>query len=229
MFDLSFKHGITAASCKNFIDCGIIQGGILGDYQGAYGLAKVAFRLLDRHKPTPLEAGLNFVFGHFVSHWRAPYRESLQAFERAQQVGKEMGNVSHTAYATALETVRLLLTGQQLDECHAHCERAAAYLIGIHALGPLEAVDMVRRAIGQLRASDGAPPDTSDEDFKAKMASRRGNAQYLFRMGRSRPWSASCWVTPKARQRAGRHFMTRRTPPAGTSLFAQCRPPCSRR
>jgi GAF domain-containing protein/HPt (histidine-containing phosphotransfer) domain-containing protein len=133
-------------------------------------------------------------------------------------VGKEMGNVSHTAYATALETVRLLLTGQQLDECHAHCERAAAYLIGIHALGPLEAVDMVRRALGQLRASDGAPPDTSDEDFKAKMV-KGGNAQYLFSHGQIQAMVS--FLLGDAEAAARWDAFTTPYLPAGTSLFAQ--------
>lgn len=217
MFDLSFSHGITAASCKNFMDCGIIQGGILGDYPGAYRLAKVAFTLLERYKPTPLEAGLNFVFGHFVSHWRAPYRESLQAFERAQQAGKEMGNISHTAYACAMETLRLLLTGQQLDECQAHSDRAAAYLTGIHALGPLEAVDLVRRALVRLRGEDAAPAEGSDEDFTARLIKGR-NAQYLFSHGQLQAMVSFLLGDLEAAARWDAFI----TPylPAGTSLFA---------
>ena len=66
-----------------------------GRLPAAYRLGKVAFTLLERYAPTPLEAGLNFVFGAFVSHWRAPYREAFEAFaKRAQRIGLEMGDIS---------------------------------------------------------------------------------------------------------------------------------------
>jgi hypothetical protein len=64
MFDLALCHGVTEISCKNFVDCGIIQGGILGDYDVAYRLGQTAFRLLERYRPTPLESSVQFVFGY---------------------------------------------------------------------------------------------------------------------------------------------------------------------
>ncbi|HKO93379.1 MAG TPA: serine/threonine-protein kinase PknK, partial [Polyangiaceae bacterium] len=36
MFDLALCHGISPVSAKNFVDCGMIQGAVLGDYASAY-------------------------------------------------------------------------------------------------------------------------------------------------------------------------------------------------
>ena len=127
MFDLALTHGLTAVACKNFVDCGMIQGANLGNYDRAYRLGKVAFALLERYKPTSLESSVNFVFAAFVSHWRTPYREGLEAFARAKRTGVESGDSFHAAYAYAMEVHRHLSLGTPLDDCNAKAESAVAF------------------------------------------------------------------------------------------------------
>ena len=181
MFDLATTHGVSAASAKNFVDCGIIQGGVLGDYATARRLAMAAFELLKEYSPAPVEAGVNFVFANFVSHWRAPFRESLEAFKRAKKIGRELGNVGHTAYAYALETQRLYLVGTSLDGCAEAVREANAYLRQSRARATLPAVMTVEHAVGKLRAMavDPSSPPLTDEEAEAQIRAS-GNGPFMF-------------------------------------------------
>ena len=182
MFELATTHGVTVASAKNFVDCGIIQGGVLGDYATAYRLAQAGFELIKQYSPAPLEAGLNFVFANFVSHWRAPYRESLEAFARAKKIGRELGNVGHTTYAYALETQRVFAVGTELDECAAVVRNNCAYLRQVRAQGTLPAAFTVAQAIARLR---GEPVDWSVPELSGTQPDTRpsGNGPFMFAHG----------------------------------------------
>lgn len=181
MFDLGTTFGVTVASAKNFVDCGIIQGGILGDYATAHRLGKVAFELVKQYSPAPLEAGVNFVFANFVSHWRAPYREGLEAFKRAKKIGRELGNLGHTAYAYALETQRLFLAGVPLDTCAEAVREAHLYLGQIHARGTLPAVATVAQAIGRLQGQpvDPSTPIMTEAESQVRMRESK-NGPFMF-------------------------------------------------
>ena len=117
MFDLALTRGVAAVSCKNFIDCGILQASILNNQDVAYRLGRAAFKLLERFAPTPVESSVNFVFGGFISHWKAHFSEGTRAHELAQKRGLELGDMSHVAYAWAHRTQRSIVSGRLLEEC----------------------------------------------------------------------------------------------------------------
>jgi predicted ATPase len=77
MFDLALSHGLTPVSAKNFVDCGMIQGSVIGDYASAYRLGQIAFRVLERYQAKSLGSQVHFVFATYVSQWRAPYAAAL--------------------------------------------------------------------------------------------------------------------------------------------------------
>jgi predicted ATPase/signal transduction histidine kinase len=184
MFDLALTEGTTAVSCKNFVDCGMIQAGILGDFTTAYRLGKVAFALLERDAPSPLESAVNFVFASFVSHWRAPYREGLEAFSRAQRAGVEAGDVLHAMYAYALEVHRHLSVGTPLGACYSKSETAVAFLKQTQSIMEMMAVRIAQRAFNQLRGSGAGPqvmPPLEDEFTREVIAMR--NPQWIFMNG----------------------------------------------
>jgi len=155
MFDLAMTHGVTAVSCKNFVDCGMIQAGSLGDFATAYRLGRVALALLERYAPAPLESAVNLVFAAFVSHWRAPYQEGLDAFARAKRFGLAAGDVLSTAYAYALEVQRLLSLGIPLDQCQMKADSAVAYLKQTRSVAQLRTVTIAQRALTLLRGGSG--------------------------------------------------------------------------
>lgn len=180
MFDLALTYGTTAVSCKNFADCGIVQGGILGDYDRAYRLGQAAFDLLQEYAPTPLECSVHFVFANFIAHWRANHREGDAHFRIAERKGPETGDVKHTAYALALHAQRLLHVGTPLDEALKFVDDAETYLKQVHAVGGLLGVDVPRRALAQLRGTTEGLP--SEEAFTQRMSGAH-NAQWLYSYG----------------------------------------------
>jgi histidine kinase len=187
MFDLALSYGTTAASCKNFVDCGIIQGAVLGDYERAYRLGKVAFEFLGRESSKPLASAVSFVFASFVSHWRMHYRESFEAYVDTERWGLELGDMPHTTYAAAISTQRWFFVGRPLDTCESKAVAATAILKQAGAQNQLNGVLLVQRAMARLR---GSPDDQallreeSDAEFTERLRATK-NAQWLFLHGHS--------------------------------------------
>lgn len=181
MFDLGLTHGITAESAKNFVDCGLILGGVLGDFAAAYRLGKVAFQVLERFHAGALACQVHFVFAAYVSPWGAPYAESLASFRESCRLGLEAGDHIHLAFARALELRMLLHLGRHLDECAAEVVSAEALSERIRAAIQRDAVRLVRRAVECLR--DPLDDAARSEGLTAQLTqeiSDSGNAQWNF-------------------------------------------------
>ncbi|HKO48606.1 MAG TPA: AAA family ATPase [Polyangiaceae bacterium] len=214
MFDITLTHGRTLVSCKNMVDCAIIQGGILGDYDTAYRLGQAAFSMLERYSPTPLEAGVNFVFAAFVSHWRAPLKEGLEAFERAVRVGVEQGDPRHASFARVHAFQRMLLVGAGLDDVHAEAERLIPALLEGRAANALQGARAAQRVVDRLRGST-ANAEPSDA-FAAGLAAF-GNAQWLFYYGQAEMMASVLLAVPDQAE----HWLSFTEPvvPAGVALY----------
>ncbi len=185
MFDIALTSGVTQVSCKNFVDCGIIQAAILGNHDVAYRLGRTAFKLLERYAPTPLESAVSFVFGGFVSHWRAHFREGNQAYEVAQRRGVELGDYQHLAYAWAHRTQRSILTGRPLEDCQRELAEAVGLLTRIHASGQIVGTLVAARALGRLRPAEGqdeAAIAQGDAEATATVLGSK-NAQWAYSYG----------------------------------------------
>ena len=186
MFDIALTQGVTVVSCKNFVDCGIIQAAVVGDHDVAYRLGKAAFKLLERYRPTPLECAVNFVFGGFVSHWKAHYREGSAAYDAAEQRGLELGDVQHVAYTWAHRTQRSYLVGRPLQECREELDAAIAFLTRVNGAGQRIGTLAAERALARLTASDAEPSATQQAD-DAATAQVLGsqNAQWAYSYGQA--------------------------------------------
>jgi predicted ATPase/GAF domain-containing protein/HPt (histidine-containing phosphotransfer) domain-containing protein len=184
LFDLAVTHGTVPASAKNFMDCGIVLGAMLGDYPRAYRMGKVAFTLLDRQVPTPLESAVNFVFGCFISHWGAGHREGLEALWVGYQRGVELGDVLHASYSIVHRAKTMFFAGHELGDCQAETERALAYTRETGAVGHAALPRIVARALSLLRGSGEPNPDLtlSDEAFTAEIA-RTENGHFMLVLG----------------------------------------------
>jgi len=215
MFDLALERGVTPVSCKNFVDCGIILGGILGDYEMAYRLGRAAFALVERYAPTPLESGVHFVFATFVSHWRAPFREGFDAYAHAVRTGHELGDLKHPVYTRVLVLQRMLLVGRSLDECRTECEGAVAALRQLGAANAVAGATAAQRVVSRLGGSiEGSRPS---DDFTRWLV-ELGNAQWLFSYGHAETM-ASIILGDLESAEAWQAF-TGSFLPAGTALFA---------
>lgn len=187
MFDIAIEHGTTALSSKNFVDCGIIQGGLLGNYDVAYRLGQAAFKLLERYPSTALEAAVHFVFASFVSHWRQDYQEGFESLDKCQALGLESGNHHHVAYAYVQRGMRLLYTGHAVTECDAENQRALTALTHARASTAITLTLPWRRMVARLTGSDGdeAAAQAADRDALVTLQQTK-NAQALYAFGQVR-------------------------------------------
>jgi histidine kinase len=181
LFDLALTHGTVPGSAKNFMDCGIVLGAILKDYGRAYRMGKVAFALLERQIPTPLESAVNFVFGCFISHFGAHFHEGLEALERGHRRGVELGDTLHASYSIVHHAKSTLFAGKPLVECRAAAELALAYTRATGAVGHEAVPRMLLRALDRLQAPEHAGPDAtlSDAEFGQEIE-KTGNDHFVF-------------------------------------------------
>ncbi len=181
LFDLALTHGTVPGSAKNFMDCGIVLGAILKDYGRAYRMGKVAFALLERQIPTPLESAVNFVFGCFISHFGAHFHEGLEALERGHRRGVELGDTLHASYSSVHHAKSTLFAGKPLVECRARAELALSYTRATGAVGHEAVPRMLLRALDRLQAPELAGPDAtlSDAEFGREIE-KTGNDHFVF-------------------------------------------------
>ena len=186
MFDRSLRSGVDAVSCKNFADCGILLIALLGDYDAAYRLGLAAFELLKRFSPTPVEAGVCFVFAGFLSHWKAPYREVFAVYDRAEKSGLALGDLQHVAYAKNDRVQRSLLIGARLLACREQVAETRRYLTHISAAGQLVNTLVVERAVARLtaRESEREAVAAADREATAVIVAEK-SAQYSYAYGQA--------------------------------------------
>ena len=191
MFDLALTHGVTEVSCKNFVDCGIVLGGMLGDSERAYALARAAFALMKRYEPSALAAGVHFVFGGNVSAWRAPLREAFEELAEAQRLAVRTGDVPHRMFALLFEQALAFTAGRDLDECRTRCLGAVGQMQKAGAVGHVAWAETVTCAIARLQGSEqkgaaaegnGATEASSPEALADRLRAM-GNGPALFMHG----------------------------------------------
>ncbi len=181
MFDLTLREGLTPYACKNVMDCGIIQGSVLGDYRRAFDFGQSAFALIERFRPTAIESSAAFVQAAFIAHWSMPVEESLTTFDHAETIGRQTGDVQHTLYAQTHRLHRLLLIGRPLPQVQEELERLVPALEAAKSVNHVVGAQVVRATLERLQGSE--------RDTEA-LAARRlgqwaelencGNAQWLF-------------------------------------------------
>lgn len=186
MFDRSLSRGVDAVSCKNFADCSIILMAFLGDYDAAYRLGTAAFELLKRFAPTPVEAGICFVFAGFLSHWKEPYPEVFAIYDRAEKSGLALGDLQHVAYAKSDRVQRSFWIGAQLRACREQVAETRRYLTHISATGQLVNALVVERAVARLTANEAQKEAVAaaDRDAMAVLLAEK-SAQYCFVYGQA--------------------------------------------
>jgi predicted ATPase/GAF domain-containing protein len=186
MFDLSLTRGVDAVSSKNFADCSIILMAFLGDYDTAYRMGQAAFQLLERFSPTPVEAGVCFVFAGFLSHWKEPYQEVFALYDRAEKSGLALGDLQHVAYAKNDRIQRSFLIGSRLRACREQVAETRRYLTHISAAGQLINTLVVDRASARLMASESEKEAVAAADREAMaVIVAEKSAQYCYAYGQA--------------------------------------------
>lgn len=195
MFDLSMTYGTTMVSCKNFVDCGIVMGNILGDYPAAYKFGEVAFALIEKYQAVALQPAVNFVFASYISQWRVPYQVSLDFFMRTKQSALAAGDVQILIYAYGHYVHRLFYVGTSFEKCDREITEAVSALEKRKAYGPLDLVKIFKyiiRRLGTRSAKDsfGKAEEGLNELFQSIKQTDNVVNLFLFAQGRA----LSCYL-----------------------------------
>jgi hypothetical protein len=178
MFDLALTHGVTEVSCKNFV-CGIVLGGMLGDTERAYALARAAFTLLKRYEPSAFAAGVHFVFGGNVSGWRAPLREAFAELAEAQRLAVQTGDMPHQMFALLFEQALAFTVGRDLDECWTTSRSVVALMQKAGPVGHVAWMETIGCAVARLRKAPAGRAAEDDGEARAEGALAVPSAEAL--------------------------------------------------
>ncbi|HEY9063098.1 MAG TPA: AAA family ATPase [Pseudobacteroides sp.] len=150
MFELTCTYGVSPLSCGCFVNCGVIQGRVLGDYKTGYKLGEAAFALANKLKAESEKTSVYFIFP-FLSYWRTHYQESLDYYDIACRTGLETGDLMHLTYAIAHKVHLLMWVGKNLTECKAETESTIDFLKHTKGNVPLVLADIVYYTIQKFQ------------------------------------------------------------------------------
>ena len=151
MFELTYAHGISPLSCGCFVNCGVILGKVLGDYETGYKLGEAAFAIADKLKAESEKTPAYFIFP-FLSYWRTHYQESLDYYDLAYRTGLETGDLMHLTYIIAHKVHLLMWIGKNLNECKVETENTIELLKQFKGNMPLVLTDIVYYTIQKFQA-----------------------------------------------------------------------------
>jgi hypothetical protein len=151
-FDIAVNFGTVEVSCKNFAECGIMLGPVLGNYDIAYKFNKVAFSLIDKYKNDALKAPTYFIFASFISHWKKHYSEGLEYLDLSIKYGFENGDNMHSFWSTTYKLDHYLFAGKNLDECKLELEKAEKLLTSYKVMLLLPFVGMMKHVVNQFQS-----------------------------------------------------------------------------
>ncbi|MEB3278417.1 MAG: AAA family ATPase [Lyngbya sp.] len=112
---LSIKYGNSSESIYAYAVYGLILCGVLGDLQAGYEFGQLALRLLQQLNSKEFKTKALFIAYGFISHWKAPAKETLLPLMEAYKSGLETGDLEYAAYAAHVYCFNSYLSGQELS------------------------------------------------------------------------------------------------------------------
>jgi diguanylate cyclase (GGDEF)-like protein len=168
MFELSMVYGTTALSCKNFVDCGVIQCTMIGDYVTGYKLGEAAFALIKKFNAETLKSSTYFVFT-FISHWRNHFKEDLDYYALAYKSGLETGDIQHAAYAIAHKVFLQSYTGKNLEDCLSDTRNTISFLSEHQTATPLILTRIIELQIEKYFVAPGDDKERGLQDREKQL------------------------------------------------------------
>lgn len=120
--EYSLKHGTygTTATCLSFF--GTMYIAILKNYERAYEIGDVSFRLMEKYPHKNIMQLEYFLVGEILYGSRQAYNTSIEYMEKVYQIGHGTGEQSYTAYSMVEELKFMYLAGQPLDKINEQLE-----------------------------------------------------------------------------------------------------------
>ncbi|MBV8472047.1 MAG: PAS domain S-box protein [Hyphomicrobiales bacterium] len=124
--NLGLERGHSDHSPALYASVGLTAGYLFGDYDVGYRLGKLACALTEARGLNRFAARTYVVFT-LLSPWTRPFRESIEAVQRAFQVANEQGDLTYAAYALSTLVSRRLASGDHLDLIAREADHGLAF------------------------------------------------------------------------------------------------------
>ncbi|MBD2616189.1 AAA family ATPase [Nostoc punctiforme FACHB-252] len=159
MVDLSLEHGNTPLSTIGYVMYGLILCGALGEIALGYQFGQLSLSLLERYDAQNLKCPVSLTFHASICHWQQPLQKTIKFLREAYQIGRDQGNMEHTAFCAAYDSLHSWGCGQNLIELE---KQIASYYHAFSKLQNKTALDYL--AIHwQLTSNLLQTPENSDD------------------------------------------------------------------
>jgi len=118
MLSLCFRYGNSRFSAFAYVFYGLLLCASGKQIEEGYQFGQLALNMLERFEATEIKCKVHNLFNVFISHWKIPARESVEALQQTVQIGLETGDLEYAGHATVNSCSNLFLSGVFLGKVH---------------------------------------------------------------------------------------------------------------
>ncbi len=174
--------GLSRYSSFAFSVFGMLLAVLLGRYDSASRMGRLATQIARRPDGGALRARAYFFYAAFIQHWTESLESTLPYFDEGWKIGQETGDLQFTSYCINNSHGNALLAGQSLMELEQSLEKFDDINRVIRQEDGQQFFSMMERSVALLRKPDGELSDfMTDSDGVAMVKNWRksGNASNL--------------------------------------------------
>ncbi len=116
MLRLSYQYGNAQNSPFAYACFGLVQCGIVGNYEAGYKFGQLALKLVDKLGSEECRAKTRYCVCTFVQHWKEPLENTLQPLQDTYQIARTTGDFEYAAWAGMMVNVHGYFAGQPLPD-----------------------------------------------------------------------------------------------------------------
>ncbi|MCP4347291.1 MAG: AAA family ATPase [Desulfobacterales bacterium] len=133
--NLSLEYGNSELSSFAYANYGFLLAFVFGDTDTGYQCVKMSLDLSEKFDNLAIRCQVYCMFLNLVSHWKKPYKSSLEYYKKAYEYGMESGEFSYASYALTFLIYHSLLSGSStLEELY---EEAKKFELIIRKINPM--------------------------------------------------------------------------------------------
>jgi signal transduction histidine kinase len=118
MLHICFHYGNSRLSAFTYVFYGLLLCAGGEQIEEGYQFGQLALNMLEKFEATEIKCKVHNIFNVFISHWKIPARESVEALQKTVQIGLETGDLEYAGHATVNYCSNLFLTGVSLETVH---------------------------------------------------------------------------------------------------------------
>ena len=170
---LNIKYGRTPESPSAYIGFGMLMFVIVGWVETAYGFGQLALNTLEQTKEKNIRVIALVTYHNLILPWKFPWRDTLQPFLNAYQLGLETGELEYANYAINSYISTSFHVGQALPTLEHAITKYQALGDNLKQIGYYESLQNYRQAIQiLLKPGEQIPASINTLDILSPSSTR---------------------------------------------------------